>query len=284
MRVRVYNKKSQSYFQSDVYALINTGYYEKRLVHVPSKDGGYVCFFDIHEKIEGKGLEVLINTITTHRPQEWIHRRVEPIDIDQVLPDFTGSLHKGVRFFEYIGFPWLLENPSILAKLLNGKVISYKGSIFEKNAVDLKLPGWAYVETSQDVEYLMQKTYGFHDSVLKTLNFTSGAYVDADNAMHPSGDLRQLSMSFDSQWCDSIEMVFEGVTALNLRPSGDYFFEDIYSSSIIIKDASLFFCDDGDQEWNENYEGTWVTAYGLRWRLVELFGKTRNALCTPNFT
>lgn len=28
-------------------------------------------------------------------------------------------------------------------------------------------------------------------------------------------------MRFDSQWCDTIEMVFEGVTAFNLRPAGD---------------------------------------------------------------
>lgn len=33
-------------------------------------------------------------------------------------------------------------------------------------------------------------------------------------------------------------------------------------------EIALFFRDDGIEEWDENYEGTWITAYSLRWRFV----------------
>jgi hypothetical protein len=77
-----------------------------------------------------------------------------------------------------------------------------------------------------------------------------------------------MTMCFDSQWCDTIEMVFEGVNALNLRPAGDNYTADISAASLIVKAASIFFRDDGIEEWDENYEGTWITAYSLRWRFV----------------
>lgn len=86
--------------------------------------------------------------------------------------------------------------------------------------------------------------------------------------MYPVADVRQVTMYFDSQWCDTIEMVFEGVTAFNLRPAGDNYTADISAASLITKDATIFFCDDGNQEWDKKYEGTWITAYGLCWRFV----------------
>ena len=86
--------------------------------------------------------------------------------------------------------------------------------------------------------------------------------------MYPVTDIRQVTMFFDSQCCDTIEMVFEGVTAFNLRPAGDNYTADISVASLIIKDASIFFCDDRIEEWDESYKGIWITAYGLRWRFV----------------
>jgi hypothetical protein len=135
-------------------------------------------------------------------------------------------------------------------------------------AVASEMSGWTYVETQEDVNNLLENAFSFHDSVLKTLNYKSGAYVNPDRSMYPVADARQVTMCVDSQWCDTIEMVFEGVTALNLRPAGDNYTADISAASLIIKNASIFFCDDGIQEWDENYEGNWITAYGLRWHFV----------------
>jgi hypothetical protein len=91
-------------------------------------------------------------------------------------------------------------------------------------------------------------------------------------------------MCFDSQWCETIEMVFEGVTALNLRPAGDNYTADVSAASLIVKDASVFFCGDGIREWDENYEGTWITAYSLRWRFVRWSVLHRNIPCRQGDT
>ena len=77
----------------------------------------------------------------------------------------------------------------------------------------------------------MEQTSEFHDSVLKELNYVSGAYVNSNRSMFPLGDLYKVTMTIDSQLCQSIEMVFEGVTALNLRLAGDNSAEDIYGAS-----------------------------------------------------
>lgn len=54
MRIRVYDKHLGSYFQSEVYAIINTGYYEKYLVSVPSESGGYMKLYDYLDKSDKK--------------------------------------------------------------------------------------------------------------------------------------------------------------------------------------------------------------------------------------
>lgn len=267
MKVRVYDKSTGYYFKSEVYAKINTGWYEKQLVHVPSDNGGYVCFLDYLNKEEDKvSPTVLINNITPDIPNEWIYQKSG--FVDKKLAGFEKLLLKDVRFFEYIGYSWLYEDKPILAELINGNVIPFNGSIFEKKAVFPEKSGWIYIETQEDANNLLENVYSFHDSVLKTLNYTSGAYVNPDRSMYPVADVRQVTMCFDSQWCDSIEMIFEGVTALNLRPAGDNYMTNISEASLIIKDASIFFCEDVIKEWDENYEGTWITAYGLRWRFV----------------
>ena len=45
-------------------------------------------------------------------------------------------------------------------------------------------------------------------------------------------------------WCRPIEMVFEGVTALNLRPAKDNYSAGIFEASFFVKDAAVFFCDE----------------------------------------
>ena len=114
----------------------------------------------------------------------------------------------------------------------------------------------------------MEQVSGFHDSVLKELNYISGAYVNNDKSMYPMADLRKVTMCFESQWCQSIEMIFEGVTALNLRPSGDNYDSIIFDASLYLKDASIFFSDCYLEQIDKPYEGTWITAYSLRWRFI----------------
>ncbi len=268
MKVRVYDKLTGEYFKSEVYAKINTGWYEKQLVHVPSENGGYIKFFDYLDKSkEEMPHNVNINTIVSDSPKEWI--RQKSVSVDKQIKSFEKLLNKDVRFFEYIGYEWLFENKPILAELLNGNSVPYIGSVFENIDVTSKVNGWTYVESQEDADNLLHTAHFFHDSVLKTANYTSGAYVNSDRSMYPIANIRQVTLCIDSQWCDTIEMVFDGVTAFNLRPAGDNYMADILSASLFVKNAAIFFCDNEIEGWDEMYDGTWITAYSLRWRFVK---------------
>lgn len=129
-----------------------------------------------------------------------------------------------------------------------------------------KLDGWHYIETQQDISFIFEQTHSFLDSVLKDLNYISGAYVDENNHMFSMDSIKQITMRLDSQWSRPFELVFEDVVALNLRPFSEKHSASIVSVSLFVKDDVVFFCDDKIDGIDESYDGTWIKAYKLRWR------------------
>jgi len=79
MFVRVFDSQRNIYFKSEVYAVINSGWYEKQLV-VFSVDGeSYFEFFDYLDKSDFEAPKLLINSIVPHGISpvfEWIHKIV----------------------------------------------------------------------------------------------------------------------------------------------------------------------------------------------------------------
>lgn len=71
MIVRAYDRENSEFFISEVYAIINIGYYEKYLVLQKSK--GYRLIEYLHKSTDEHNLEVNINVISTNVLQEpWI--------------------------------------------------------------------------------------------------------------------------------------------------------------------------------------------------------------------
>ena len=220
MRVRVYDKQSGICFQSEVYAIINTGYYEKYLVSVPFGNGGYMKLFDYLDKSDQK-LPVLVNLVTPQGPEGWIYKQTGKVD--RQFEEYRHVLGPSILFFEYRGFPWLWEDTDTLGALLRGESVLIRGSLFEDRLYsDTALPGWNYVMTQEDADAFQRSVCGFHDAV----------------------------------------------TALNLRPAADKYTADIYDASLFVRDASVFFSDSCLEKPDTSYEGTWITAYGLRWRFT----------------
>jgi len=271
MLVRVFDSQQNVYFKSDVYAIINSGWYEKQLVVFSSGGDRYLKFFDYLEKSNPTQPIALINTIipsSSVSSSEWMFKRSN--DVDKTLDDYAGLLDTDIRFFEYRGYSWIYEDKILLTELLNGNAVSTKGyelQILAPNTYQLE--GWNYTEAQEDVNFLLEQTSGFHDSVIKDLSYVSGSYVDDNKAMYCTDSVRTVTIRFDSQWCRSIEMVFEGVTALNLRPSVDNHFSYIYSASLFLRNATIFFCDEHMNDVDKTYEGTWIESYSLRWRFYE---------------
>lgn len=270
MYVRVFDKQHNTYFKSEVYAVINSGWYEKRLVVVSSDCGSYFKLFDYIDKSDPKKPIVLINSITTNGfspDYEWAYHSSN--DLDKNLAEYAALSDDNIYFFEFRGYSWIYQDNSLLSELLKGGMVSVKK--YENQIIASKfyqLEGWNYIEKQQDINFLFEQTHRFHDSILKDLNYVSGGYVNDKNQMHCTDSIRQVTMRFDSQWCDSIEMIFEGVTTLNLRPHTDNESSYLYDASLFIQDETVFFFDSHIDGIDKSYDGTWIGAYWLRWRLM----------------
>ena len=266
MRVRVHDKDSNTYFISEVYAKINLGVYEKLLVLVPSSNRCYMKLFDCCIKNSDSAFYTAqINVITPETPSNWIS--LQSGSIDKNLTEYNLLKHN-IRFNRYFGFDWIYKSKESLIRLLQGEKIVVSGSIFEGKLIDSCWKEWNYIQSSEDIENLMTETFGFHDSVIKTFNYTSGASVNDNKSMNASASIRRINMVIESQWCDAVELIFEGVTALNLRPPSDNYTADINGVSIVVKEGIIYFYDDIIVNDAFSDEVTWISAYSLCWKFM----------------
>lgn len=264
MRVRVYDKRLNQYFKSEVYAIINRGWFSQYLVLVPCDNGDYLRLYDYIDKSRsGPVYPVNINLITPDVFGEWINKAgAFLLKVKKILKENKSD----AKFDSFYGYPWILENSRLLADLIVGNSIVYNDIGFKK--ISSAIEGWNYIETQEDANKLLSLFSGFHDSVLKGLNYISGSKILDNGGMLISDDIRQVAVIFESEFSQSIEMAFEGVEALNLRPAKDNYTSNIYNAAIIVKDETIYFCDQYMEAEDLTYEGTWIKSFGLRWRFI----------------
>ena len=129
---------------------------------------------------------------------------------------------------------------------------------------------WNEINTEQELNDFLYMYGGFHDSCLKELRYVSGAFVDERLAMHPVNDQRKLYVIFQQQSEDSavIELEFSGLTELHLMPNERYTCE-ILDASMFFENGKIYW---GDSDWfeekREMYDGTWLCAEKVRWRIL----------------
>lgn len=265
MRVRVYDKCTNGYFISEVYAIINTGYYKKYLVVESIDNKRYFRLVEYLDKSKSN-LPVNINVISSiDLSESWVYKE------DSDLKDISDSLDvkdKNDSFYRYRGYDFILEQKNLLIVLLKGEQVAYELLRGNEKEISTKLEGWNYVESEEDIPTLMKTFNIFHDSLLRNLNYVSGS-GKGEKGINVTDNIRQISMIFDSLWSNSIEIVFEGLLVLNLRPAQDNYCSDLFSATIILKDKTILFYDDEVNSEQENYEGTWVNALGMRWRFAD---------------
>jgi len=266
MKVRVYDKCTNNYFVSEVYAIINSGYYTKYLVLEKINNNRYFKLFEYLDKSKNEPIyPVNINEISCNElPEPWI------LKDENDLKDFSDKLDakdKNNSLYSYRGYAFIFEQKELLIELLKGNKVAYEVIRGNKEEICTKLNGWNYVESNEDIRNLMESFGGFHDSVLRMLNYISGS-GKSEYGMNVTDNIRQVSMIFDSDCSDSIEIVFEGVLMLNLRPAKDNYCSDLFSATIILKDKTILFYDDEVNSEQKNYEGTCVKALGMRWRFL----------------
>lgn len=263
MRVRIYDKDMNRYFRSDVYAIINAGRYSRFLVLVPS-DRDYYRFYDYFDLSQGgPPYPVNINMITPEIPFEWVQKN--KYDLIRVQR-FLRKLDREVKIENFQGYSWLPDEAEALAALVAGQIVYADETQEDHKAYRSAEGGWYFVEKQEDIGDLLDRFNYFHDSALRSLYYVSGSEAGEDGSLLCSDVVRQVTMTFDSQWSKPVEMVFEGVLALNLRPAQDDYSSRIDCASIFLNDEVFFFCDGSFQAEPPSYAGTWIKSFGLKWR------------------
>ena len=254
MRVRVYDRDRGGCFQSELYALVAAGIFERCLV----VQDGLLRFFPRLAETGPGHYETVTSFIDPALPSQWL--RLSNDDIRN-WPDFPRVSGRSPAFQ---GYPWVWEDRRTLERLLGGEAVPLAETGFPP--ISSRLPGWTYVETPADAGHLLEEAHGFHDAVLVSLDYVSGSKRTEAGMLVCDTD-RRVTMLFHCDWTPPIELVFEGVKGLNLRPGGNNTCSAISSADCRVRDAAVFFCD-GDCDREEDYEGTKILAYSLRWRFL----------------
>ena len=132
---------------------------------------------------------------------------------------------------------------------------------------------WNEILNERDIQEFMDKVGNFHDSCVKEMRYCSGAYVDDDLSMYPINDSRTLDVILQRQVDElsMIDMQFIGLKYLNLCPFNEEYTAEILNSRMFLKDGYICWSDSEDfvESGYDGYEGTFVCAARLRWRIID---------------
>lgn len=147
---------------------------------------------------------------------------------------------------------------------------------------------WKQVETTEDIDELLQTTHGFHDTCITSIRYVSGNRVDKKNSMiFANTNDYELHICFQGQWePKNVELCFNGVRQLFLVGLEDNYLNDIYGAYLAFHDDLLpskyrapkrviVWADDSDFDIH-NMTGdliepavTYVIANTLKWRILD---------------
>lgn len=133
---------------------------------------------------------------------------------------------------------------------------------------------WNEINTEKELDEFCKAFDNFHDSCIKELKYISGAYVNKKLEMHPINDERRLYMIVQSQYSNvtTIEIEFSKLTELRLRPIDETYTCEILSSSMFFENGKIYWSDsEMFKNDRESYEGTWICAEKIRWRVIDEF-------------
>ena len=132
---------------------------------------------------------------------------------------------------------------------------------------------WNEVITTENITNLINIYGGFHDSCIKEVNYISGAHVNDNLSMMPINDMRSVDIVFQRQYKNpmAIVMRFSGLKTLHLAPPNSNYTCEIFDAAMFIKENHIYWADSYDvtHENIETYNGTWICAEKLQWRVID---------------
>ena len=256
MRVRVYDRDRGGCFQSELYALVAAGIFERCLV----VQDGLLRFFPRLAETGPGHYETVTSFIDPALPSQWL--RLSNDDIRNWL-DFPRVSGRSPAFQ---GYPWVWEDRRTLQRLLRGEPVPLAETGYP--AVSSLLPGWRYVTDPAAAEAFLAETGNLHDAVLVRAGYTSGS-GKCSGGMAVCDRVRQVSLLFHCGWTPPAELVFEGVKAFHLYPGGNNCVSALSEAVCRVSNAAVFFCVDYCEEGEDPSGRTNIWAYSMRWRFLD---------------
>ena len=248
MYARIYDKSNDRYYTSIVYGMMNSGFYRKYIVLNPYNN----CFeaVDYLDKNERNTFPypVLVEIIQTDT-DDWICEQNE-------LLKCKLKWKKKINLDSLCGYKDICENVEFLTDL------SQKGSVpVDKFAISVRTladeADWHYILTQKDADDFMDLFAGFHDATLDKLVFEETYGTSKATAV------------FDNSDCyGTVEICFEKISAIHLRPAEENYMNYILDAALIIKDESVFWSDDCMEAEDLSYDGTYIKALSMKWRKI----------------
>ncbi len=115
---------------------------------------------------------------------------------------------------------------------------------------------WHDIMTQQQADDFMDCFADFHDATLESLAYTEGQ------------DTPAAVVTLNSIWCGRVELCFEGVQAVNLRPSPADATRAIQEATLLVKYRSAFWADARMSSVNCAHDGTFIHALSMKWRRI----------------
>ena len=126
---------------------------------------------------------------------------------------------------------------------------------------------WHELKSQNDIDAFMKSVASFHDACIAGLSYTSGTYVNDDNAMVMLTE-PYIYITFHSQMANFLKFEMElGLVdkfSINLHLDNSL---EIYEATFKKKDDGFYWYSDEYANGNSNY---WFRCQTIRWRELPL--------------
>lgn len=253
MFARMFDKKTGLFYKSIIYGKLDIGYYERNIVYNPKEDAfELVDYLDKESKDQGV-LPPLIEVINSDR-NEWVtYDKVNVLKLNRFLKS------NGINAFikQYSGYNDVYQDFDFMLRILRDRIVPRSDCSIQTRAPS-DIDKWTYIKTQSDAGAFFDVFAGFHDSTLDKLQ-----YVEDYSK-------RSLTVTFDnSGWYGIVELCFEGLISMNLRPALENCSREIFSACLFVEDECIFWADDALDKEDLNYTGTFIKALNLKWRKID---------------
>lgn len=252
MFARVFDKKTGFFYKSIIYGKLLIGYYERNIVYNPREDAFELVDYLDKENKDQRVLVPLIEVINSDR-NEWItYDKIYVLKLNRFLKS------NGISAFikQYSGYDEVYQDFDFMLRILRDRIVPKSDC-----SIQIREPNdtnqWTYIKTQSDANAFFAVFAGFHDSTLDKIQ-----YVEDYNE-------RSLTVTFDnSGWYGVVELCFEGLISMNLRPGQEHYGREIFSACLFVENECIYWADDALDKENLNYTGSFIKALNLKWRRI----------------